>query len=320
MCRDNRIVGYGIMELWLWGGLLLVAFGAAYARNHRHDLRKPIIDSINKVASRLERHSVGIIIGCAIIWTTFVVVSGTGFELTNTHWDFTNTGALGDSFGVLSSGMAGIAAYFAFRTYKAASDEARLATKRAAEPSYLNLLERRFDMMEHITRVLPTRARSMGPSNAEKGQEALDWAADTLWPRLSSANDKKECVTVYGDFVAEAIKGLTNYHRFVYHILSFAERQFSEIPPDMPMLKTDPSYSYIQLLRAQLSDSEMQLIAFNAAYGAGDPKLKRYIERYALFNNMLDVDIVELGLPLLFEPTAFGLVLEDRPAVVVNWQ
>lgn len=298
----------------------MVAFAAAYARNHWPDLVKPLMASTNKIASRSRKHSVGIIICFALAWTAFVVVSGTGFEATNTKWDFTNTGALGDSFGVLSSGMAGIAAYFAFRTYKAASDEARLAARRAAEPSYLNLLERRFDMMGHITRVLPARALSMGIGNAEKGQEALDWAADTLWPRLSDTIDDEKSVAIYGDFVSESIKGLTNYHRFVYHIISFAERQFSEIPLDMPMSKTDPSYSYIQLLRAQLSDSEMQLMAFNAAFGAGNPKLKRYIERYALFNNMADVDITELRLPSLFEPTAFGLILEDRPAVVVDWQ
>ncbi len=307
------------MELWLWGGLLVVAFAVAYARNHWPDLRRPLVVSLDRIASRLRRHSVGLIIGCAIAWTVFVIVSGTGFELTNTEWDFAKTGALGDSFGVLSSGMAGIAAYFAFRTYKAASDEARLAARRAAEPSYLNLLERRFDMMEHIKQVVPTRALSISVTKAEKGQEALDWAAGVLWPLFSNTNDDPRCVVVYGDFVEESIKGLTNYHRFVYHIISFAERQFSEIPPDMPMSKTDPSYSYIQLLRAQLSDSEMQLMAFNAAFGAGNPKLKKYIERYALFNNMADVDITELRLPSLFEPTAFGLLLEDRPAVVINW-
>lgn len=308
------------MEFWYWGFLVFLALIVAWAKSNWGYIRSKVDSFIGYTISIADRHGVIIIFNLAIIWSAFVVVSGAGVALTSIKWDFTNTGALGDSFGVLSSGMAGIAAYFAFRTYRAAADEARLIARRAAEPSYLNLLERRFDMMDHITRVLPSRGPLIGGTNGEKGQDALDWAANALWPTLSSTSDEEECIAIYKAFVKESVKGLTNYHRFVYHIISFAERQFAEIPSDMPMSKDDPSYSYIQLLRAQLSDSEMQLMAYNAAYGAGNPKLKRYIERYALFNNMSDDDITELALPSIFNVTAFGLLVEDRPLVVLNWK
>lgn len=99
----------------------------------------------------------------------------------------------------------------------------------------------------------------------------------------------------------------------MFHIIAFAERQFSELPPDQPMTKFDPAYGYVKLLRAQFSDQEMQLMALNAAFGAGFPKLKHFIERYALLNNAAQVDILELGLDLIFEKSAFGLWESDRP-------
>lgn len=87
----------------------------------------------------------------AIVWVAIVVFSGTGWNPSGYRWDFTNTAQLGDSFGVLSALMASIAAYFAFATYNTTMDEAVLVQRRAAEPSFLNLLERRFDVMDRIT-------------------------------------------------------------------------------------------------------------------------------------------------------------------------
>jgi hypothetical protein len=308
-----------IMALWLWGGLLIVALAAAYITNYWHNISKPIVLLIKSTVLRSKRHSVRIIALAALAWTLFVVTSGTGVKFTNINWDFSNTAALGDSFGVLSSGMAGIAAYFAFRTYKAASDEARLAERRAAEPSFLNLLRTRFVMIENITRQSGQVIADGARSNVLRGQLALNWAASELWHRLAKVDDYNARKRIYDEFIAESIGGLTNYHRFTYHIIAFAQRQFSELEESEAMSKDDPSYGYIQLLRAQISDEELQLIAFNSLYGRGYPKLKLLIERFALFNNMPDVDIETFCLPDEFKLTAFGLLKEDRPVSVTDW-
>lgn len=256
------------------------------------------------------------VVALALAWISTIILSGMDINLFKVEWDFQRTALLGDSFGVLSSGMAALAAYFAFATYQSAKDEASILARRAAEPSFLNLLERRFQMMENVMRAINPAIKNTA---YEKGQLAFDWAANMLWHRLFLEEEGSKRRDIYGEFVEESIKGLTNYHRYVYHIIAYAERQFSEIEEDQLMVKTDPSYRYVQLLRAQLSDSEMELMAFNALYGAGYPKLKRYIERYALFNNIPEVDIVEFRLPDLFEHTAFGLIDSDRPEIVRQW-
>jgi len=271
---------------------------------------------LKKLAEQIAPIVVGIF---ALAWVITVTLTGMDVNVFGVEWDFQRTALLGDSFGVLSSGMAGLAAYFAFATYKSAKDEAKVIARRAAEPSFLNLLERRFQMMENVMRVTPGPIAFGARMNVARGQVAIDWAAESLWHLLSSETDLSRLAEVYTEFVAESIGGLTNYHRYVFHIIAYAERQFAEVQPDAPMNKLDPAYSYIQLLRSQFSDSEMLLMAFNAIYGAGYPKLKGYIERYALFNNMPDADIITFDLPDKFNHDAFGLLLDDRPRVVREW-
>lgn len=267
------------------------------------------------------REHVGVVVvaACAVAWIVTVVLSGVGVNIFGVKWNFATTALLGDSFGVLSSGMAALAAYFAFVTYKSAKDEAEVLARRAAEPSFLNLLERRFTMMENVIRG-PSGPPALGSLiNVVRGQIAIDWAAGELWHALSAVHGRDRRSTIYNDYVEESIGGLTSYHRYVYHVIAYAERQFAEVSTSEPMTKDDPSYGYVRLLRAQLSDSEMQLMAFNAIYGAGNPKLRRLIERYALFNNMPEVDIVEFRLPDELDHSAFGLLLDDQPKVVREW-
>lgn len=255
----------------------------------------------------------------ALTWITTVIFSGMGYNPTHIDWNFENTAQIGDSFGVLSMIMAGIAAYYAYATYQAAKDETRVIARRAAEPSFLNLLQTRFVMMENITQGGGGIVAQGARSNIVRGQLAINWAAQSLWHGLEEREGYSDRRSYYEDFVSDSVAGLTNYHRYVYHIIAYADRQFSNTAADQPMKKDDPSYGYVQLLRAQFSDEEMQLMAFNSLYGGGYPKLKNYVERYALFNNMPDADIITFDLPGLFAHSAFGLLATDRPAVVRAW-
>lgn len=239
---------------------------------------------------------------------------GKGWNPTGTMWDFETTGQLGDSFGVLSATMAGIAAYFAFRTYRSARDDSAMLERRAAEPSYLNLLERRYDVLDRVRyiKVEPTT----NPDDDEPFSRK-EWRG----------HDAVDALAAHFDFVVRMTKddvglsfeeemkdtfGLTNLYRFTYHIVSFADRQMSLIQSDDPMEKTDPAYQYVRLLRAQMSDSELLLVALNCAYSEGREKFKPLVERYALLHNMNPNHISIFGLGDLFEPTAFGVLSADR--------
>ncbi|OYW35098.1 MAG: hypothetical protein B7Z42_15690, partial [Brevundimonas sp. 12-68-7] len=64
---------------------------------------------------------------------------------------------------------------------------------------------------------------------------------------------------------------LGHYFRFTYHIIKFARDNFG---PD--------AYEYVRLLRAQLSNAEITLIALNCAHGEGREKFLKWVETYSL--------------------------------------
>lgn len=206
--------------------------------------------------------------------------------------------------------MAAIAAYFAFRTYRSAQEDVARLEQRAAEPSFLNLLERRYDVLDRVfisrTRFRPTT----GADTQEwQGQGALNRIATTI--RRQGEHEKQPLSNLYLNAVKGA-SGLSNLFRFTYHIVAYADRQFSKIPTSEPMTKADSAYQYVRLLRAQMSDAELLLMALNCAFGPGHDKFKPLVERYALLHNINQSDMAQFGLTDLFAATAFGLELKDR--------
>lgn len=207
--------------------------------------------------------------------------------------------------------MAAIAAYFAFRTYQSARDDIARLEQRASEPSYLNLLERRFDVLDRVRRTQyhRTNLKDLPQRKDINGQQLIDKIVGDM--RVVEEKNSGIISSYYTEKVL-GTSGLSNLFRFTYHIISYADRQFSQIPSLEPMVKSDPAYQYIRLLRAQMSDSELVLIALNCAFGPGHDKFKPLVERYALLHNMSRADIALFGLTDLFEREAFGLELKDR--------
>jgi hypothetical protein len=242
-------------------------------------------------------------------WAAIVWASGWGWNPSGVAWDFDNTAKLGDSFGVLGTTMAAIAAYYAFRTYESArADSARLE-RQAAEPSYLNLLERRYDVLDRVRQHSLHLGMNAGEGPRMKsvettGQAALDRIA--LGLRRPDTGVAKSMSERFNN-TAKHVYGLSNLFRFTYHIIAYADRQFSTTKPSQPMSGSDPAYQYVRLLRAQMSDSELLLIALNCAYAEGREKFKPLVERYALLHNMRSEDIEDFGLEALFEASAFGV-------------
>lgn len=263
---------------------------------------------------RIRRHGgVIAVIFSIIVWTCIVWRSGMGWNPSGISWNFENTAQLGDSFGVLSALMAAVAAYFAFLAYRSARDDVARLEQRAAEPSYLNLLERRFDVLDRV-RLSRMRFTVDGQKGFERlGQYALDWIAARLRSESKDNEEERPLSTRFLKAI-NGVSGLPNLFRFTYHIIWFADRQFARVPSSEPMTKDDPAYQYIRLLRAQMSDSELVLVALNCAFGPGHEKFKPLVERYALLHNMHPSDRALFELDALFEPSAFGITLEDRIA------
>ncbi|KQM38799.1 putative phage abortive infection protein [Sphingomonas sp. Leaf10] len=259
----------------------------------------------------MERWGVRVVAGSALAWVVVVLLSGGGFNLTGVEWSFERTGQLGDSFGVLSSLMAGVAAYFAYNTYRSAIEEGVKVERRAAETSFLNLFERRFDVLAHVGF---TEQRVLGTDLTEitiAGQSAIETIATRM--RGARAEPSKQLRQIYNDSV-RGVSGVPSLLRFTYHIVALIDRQFPQKEGAIVVDKGSQAYQYIRLLRAQLSDAELLLIALNCVVGKGYGKFRPLVEKYALLHNLPYKDRRDFGLNEFFVKTAFGLDKEDRQA------
>lgn len=252
---------------------------------------------------------IGVIAVCvfAFIWTAIVVLSGLGYNVRSEPWDFSVTGSLGDSFGVLSSGMAGIAAYFAYGTYRAAQEEGRVAERRAFEASFLNLAERRFDVLDRV-RLTYTRFGGGEVSTANFfGQEVLD----RLHSSMKDDVEKGKTLAVAYSRATKRVHGLSSYLRFTYHLVALIDRNNFEQKATVTE-RDSHGYQLIRLLRAQMTDSELVLIALNCIVGSGYAKFRPLAEKYALLHNLTEEDKKLFRIDEFFRSTAFGLSKVDQ--------
>lgn len=235
-------------------------------------------------------------------WLVFVIASGAGVQIGG-PWNFSATGALGDSFGILSCLMASLAAIFTYQTLqdtreqrseaialaeeqKQAANEARdelkherieaekrdkardeASRRRDAEQTYFRLLELRIKVLEDV--------RYGFGGNIKSGSDALaEIVSDVENPRFNLENEvnfRAEYEKIY----KSNINDLGHYFRFTYHIIRFAKDNFGR-----------SAYEYIRLLRAQLANAEIVAIAMNCAWGEGQEKMTPLVERYSVLHNI----------------------------------
>ncbi|MEQ7155663.1 putative phage abortive infection protein [Brevundimonas aurifodinae] len=253
------------------------------------------------------------------LWWIFVGLSGFGV---GRRWDFEATGQLGDSFGILSALMASMAAIFTYQTLvdtrrqasiaeadaetqrnaakvaraEAAADreaaEARNAARDKAESrrdnerTYFGLLDLRY-------RVLADLKTGKGDSQ-QIGTDAAASLVSRVGPSFYSDPDTFSYADSYEQMFSSHRNDLGHYFRFTYHIIKFARDNFG---PD--------AYEYVRLLRAQLSNAEITLIALNCAHGEGREKFLKWVETYSLLHNIDPSDRVQYKLDLYFRPKAF---------------
>lgn len=206
---------------------------------------------------------------------------------------FERSGQFGDSFGIVSALMAAVAAFYAYQTYRASQQEVELLRRRSAEPTFLNLLERRFDLLGNIKR-----------GNTE-GVTAVKNMADGVRTSVGGGQDQAAAARDY--MQVKGVGGLRNYFRYTYNIIRFAEELFG-VDPTLSGAdqRRNGSYPYVRLLRAQLSDDELLLIALNALHDADGKDFYDLIHRYGFLNNMAPEDIKRFDFTTRFRPDAFG--------------
>jgi hypothetical protein len=234
-----------------------------------------------------------------VAWGLFVAALGGDFLNIPGKWDFSQTGVLGDSFGVIGALMATAAAIFTFTTMEneRRTSKAREAAdrKRETEQTFFRLLSLRNELISGIT-------AEFGPFTY-RGQEAISKINKRLTKALkgkSEAQSKAAYSTLYDNWRDQ----LGHYFRHTYHVILFADANF----------EGGENYRYIRWVRAQMSNSEQTLLALNCLYGEGRKSFKGLVEFHALLHNIHPMERRTLDLDLHFEPTAFDLPPRPRPA------
>lgn len=230
-----------------------------------------------------------------VLWIIIIVASGAGYNAFPVNWNFTTTGAFGDSFGPLSAVMAAVAAISAIGAFRTQQSEiARLKEREVDEDVRQELVrfERTFFQLLEAFRAIVSETDTQGSGPTKNGRDAFRVMLGKFENQFSRLGDE---VAAWNQTSAYYRNDLNHYFRFLYHIVSFVNRSNS---PD--------KYFYIQLLRASLSDSELTLIALNCAYGEGREKFAVLIEEYALLHNISEKSKGQWGLSTKFSGAAFG--------------
>ena len=248
------------------------------------------------------RYSIPIAIGCiTLVWTAVVLASGAKINLTGVEWDFSRTALLGDSFGVVGGIMATMAAVFTFialddqrnevrRLRRREDDRDKSDREREAEATFFRLLELRNSIVANITHYTGSpsgRIESNGQQAILKYSQIIQPSSTDSVERSKERYDKKW-------YLVEGEMG--HYLRFTYHIIKFVSQSFDN---------EFKRYEYVRLLRAQLSNAELKIIAVNSAYGEGAPKMKDYVNKYALLHSLPNEAIDGMKLRNAFASSAF---------------
>lgn len=247
-----------------------------------------------------------VVIGVFGLWWLFVIASGSGMRLGG-PWDFTVTGQLGDSFGILSCLMASLAAIFTYQTLnetrrqaataEAEADrskaEARLAIQRAKVEKFeaderleeQRRREYRRDNEQTFFRLLELRSQVLNDLQtgqneyAVVGSDAAGRFVQTVKNYVSNRTYNTYAVAFRAMYERNQ-NDLGHYFRTTYHVVRFLDDRFQDAV----------AYEYVRILRAQLSNAEIVLIALNCWYGEGAEKFAPLAAKYALFHNMNEVD------------------------------
>ncbi len=102
------------------------------------------------------------------------------------------------------------------------------------------------------------------------------------------------CVTAYDRFADYRQEAVGHYFRAFYNIVKFIEKS-----------PIEDKQTYINILRAQLSSSELYLLYYNCLSKYGSKKFKPYVEQFGLLENMTIANLIRQGHKDLYNESAF---------------
>ena len=248
----------------------------------------------------LTRNIVWLFIAIASLWIGGVVIQGLA---AGHHWIFANVdfelaGAFGDSFGGLSAFMATAAAIGAWQAVRYQREELesarsreqeldRISSKRDFETTFFNMLNLLRSVVNEV------RFENNSGSDIFQGREGLyRILAQTRQRVVDQTLDWEDS---FEKSYNRHRDDLAHYFRLLYHIVLFIEDS-----------SVENKKTYIRILRATLSNSEIVLLGLNCMFGGGRIKFKPLVEKYALLHNISARDARDTLISKSFDASAFG--------------
>lgn len=229
-----------------------------------------------------------------------IVATGANINLFPVKWDFTNSGAFGDSFGPLSALMASVAAVSAIAAFRAQSKEiTRLQDRQSTEDEYRKneraAAEHRqkdadrksqktsfedtfFKLLDAFRSLVSQIDIKTGKGSTKSAHDAFDSILRTMQSSAHSSN--WDLQITWDEIVDKYRNDLNHYFRFMYHIVKFVHES------DM-----DNKYFYVRLLRAMLSEAEIVLLGLNCEYSEGRSRFYPLIKEYAMLHNISPISM-----------------------------
>jgi S-adenosylmethionine hydrolase len=109
-----------------------------------------------------------------------------------------------------------------------------------------------------------------------------------------SVDHKALCIAAYNAFANYRQVVVGHYFRTFYNIVKFIDKSSIE-----------DTQTYINILRAQLSSSELNLLFYNCLSDYGSHKFKPYIEQFGLLENMMLSNLIRQDHKGLYKESAF---------------
>lgn len=228
------------------------------------------------------------LVGIWLAWLTAVLLAGLGWNLFGSYrFDFSLPGQFGDAFGSLSGLMASLAAAGAWyavalqRRQMEEQDVARLedeANRRqqAFEQNFFQLLGHLAAIVRE-TDIVSERFTSGGmTSKTYMGKDAFRRLISVLRGRMQKISASEQHPDeIYMQFYKQFQDDLGHYFRILFHICNYVFVN-EEINREF----------YLKIVFAQLSNSELLLVAYNCAFGHGQRRFKPIIEKFGCLTNI----------------------------------
>ena len=235
----------------------------------------------------------------AFIVVVFALMSVVAFYAISRDWDTEKLGTLGDFIG---GTLNPILTFFTFiallftivlqqkelhaaneakdKAEESLDKEKKRATRQQFEYTFFQMIGLHNDIVNALDIYFKPSEYDYSAGHEVKGRDCfktyLENYFDKYRPLGEYEDEKQRLDKAYKAFWEKRQQDLSHYFRYLYNVLRFVFEYEDDI---------GDRFKYIKLLRAQLSDFELLVLFYTALHENGKNYV-RYIEEYALFDNL----------------------------------